>query len=938
MFHLNIQGQRNKISDLEILIEQKSPDFVCLSEHWATYDEIEYLKLNNYNLSSCFCRRMLKHGGVSIYSKSGLADIEVIDLDFVNSEKTFEACSIKCDYYKLIIVCVYRTPDSDIYSFVMHFEEMVIAFKNSFFSFKVIVLGDFNVDVIKKDVKFKVLSQLLDSYNLQFIINEPTRITRFSRTCIDNIVINNNVTSYEAGILQSGMSDHDAIFIKLMDEKHNTSKLSEDITCRRFSESGMNMYRSLLDGADWEFLGKYADAEACFCAFHDLLLHYLDICFPKITKKKRDNKSKQWITDAIRQLSQTKRELHLELRMFSGHNLLLNAVRVEYENVCRTLKRLIAKAKESLITDMVGNDRSGRRVWGFINSANSKGKKVTQLKSCQVNGESTKTAYDTACAFNKYVANIRDELHLSSPTASLTGRIGNSFFLNPCDAEEVRIVCLGLRSSRSVGWDEIPTELIKFSADLICGPLALVINLCFQQGIFPNNLKLAKIIPVYKKGAATDLNSYRPIALLPVLSKIFERLIYERLTLYLGKYFLLSDAQYGFIRGKSVNLALFETIDFLLESWNRKDLAVAALFDLTKAFDCVDRALLCHKLEQWGVRGVALRLFKSYLANRMQFVELSGCTGSSRSEILESQHGVPQGSILGPVLFLIYVNDLPESIQNKMIMFADDTNILFGAANYGELAADFRMSVADLSGWFCTNGLQLNLSKTQVIRFGSYGGEFTELLLDSSEPVQLEDNVKFLGLYIDKNLRWTSHVEYLLKKLNKYCYLLWNLAQQAPRQVVLTVYFAYVFSNLNYCIEIWGSSSHLVSLLKLQKRCLRLIAGIGWRESCVPVFKSLGILTVVDMYILACATFIREHPDLFAHDVFQHGYGTRNRRIMVQRRTGLEVCRSNCRNSMIRIFNGIPVHIKNLPIKKFKKELKRYLIGECHYSIEAFLR
>lgn len=232
--------------------------------------------------------------------------------------------------------------------------------------------------------------------------------------------------------------------------------------------------------------------------------------------------------------------------------------------------------------------------------------------------------------------------------------------------------------------------------------------------------------------------------------------------------------------------------------------------------------------------------------------------------------------------------------------------------------------------------MQLNLDKTQTIKFGSYGGEFTDLLLDTSERVALGDCVKFLGVYIDKNLRWTTHIEFLLKKLRKYCYLMWSLAQQAPRQVVLTVYYAYVYSSLNYCIEFWGGSSHLDQLLRFQKRCLRLIAGVGSRDSCVPIFRSLGILTVVDMYILACGTFVKRHPSLFERDVLEHGYETRNRQLLVPRTTGLQVYRSNSRSAMIRIFNRIPDWIKNLPIKRFRVCLRRCLVAECHYDLEAF--
>ena len=299
------------------------------------------------------------------------------------------------------------------------------------------------------------------------------------------------------------------------------------------------------------------------------------------------------------------------------------------------------------------------------------------------------------------------------------------------------------------------------------------------------------------------------------------------------------------------------------------------------------------------------------------------------------QRGVPQGSILGPILFIIFINDLPLVVQDKLFLYADDTAVICEERNEELLLRKMKHSSEQLNKWFNENGLKINSTKTEVIKFGNYSELPTQMKLLNSE-VTLAKQVTFLGLCIDSNLNWKMHIEKLYIKLSKAIYIIRYLKNIVSENCLLNIYYAYFHANLVYGILFWGNSSNAHKIFLLQKKCIRIMAGVRPRHSCRELFKKYNILTLYDVFILDCALFINKNRILFHENVSKTKHDTRNREKLQLLQTNLSVVQRGVRNAMIRIDNQIPQHLKT--DKQFKKKLKKRLIEECNYSLKHYLK
>ena len=296
--------------------------------------------------------------------------------------------------------------------------------------------------------------------------------------------------------------------------------------------------------------------------------------------------------------------------------------------------------------------------------------------------------------------------------------------------------------------------------------------------------------------------------------------------------------------------------------------------------------------------------------------------------------GVPQGSILGPLLYILYTNDFAKAFpHNQTILYADDTAVVYEHKNTAPLIQQIDSSVAAIEEWFTENSLSLNLNKTNLIKFGSYGDFPSKITLTNGDCVALKDCVKLLGLHIDKDLKWNSHIEHVSNKINKYIYMIRSINRIVPPAILLNIYHGFVESNLRFCLIFWGSSTKTVDLFKTQKRSLRAIENVSTRQSCRPIFRKHGLLTIYDLYILECAVFVKNNPTLFGRNVSAHEHNTRTKRNYVLNQAQVNV---GATNKMLKVFNKLPHRVKELPLKKFKKEIKNYLQNNNFYGINEY--
>ena len=352
---------------------------------------------------------------------------------------------------------------------------------------------------------------------------------------------------------------------------------------------------------------------------------------------------------------------------------------------------------------------------------------------------------------NEYFVNIGSQLAASIQTSPLhfsnflKKTYMNSFAFFPTNACEVTNVISNLKNKHSFGVDNIPVSILKCSMLSIPEPLAAVINNSLNSGIFPDFLKIAKVTPIFKSGDKSDFQNYRPISVLPSISKVFEKIVYNRLLSYLQSNNVLCDNQFGFRKNHSTYMALIELYDKVSLAIDNNEFSIGIFIDLSKAFDTLDHSILLKKLEHYGIRGMALEWFSSYLSNRKQCVSLNGVLSDFKS----ITHGVPQGSILGPLLFILYINDIVNCSEKLFFMlFAGDTNLFVSCREIMHLFDIVNIELSKLSDWFKVNKLSLNVKKTNYILFGRKRltlSETNNICIDG-QRIERVERTKFLGV------------------------------------------------------------------------------------------------------------------------------------------------------------------------------------------------
>ena len=428
----------------------------------------------------------------------------------------------------------------------------------------------------------------------------------------------------------------------------------------------------------------------------------------------------------------------------------------------------------------------------------------------------------------------------------------NTIYLPNADANEIKDIIKGLKNKSTSDTSVIALKAAN-QVPQFHQVLANLINSSFNDGIFPEQLKLAKVVPIHKAGKRTEVSNYRPISLLSTFSKIYEKAMHIRVDNYLTTNNILYENQYGFRKGHSCEHALMSAQHKILENLTKKQITLLLLIDFSKAFDMVDHNILLYKLNHYGIRGTALKWFESYLKNRKQFTQVNNVA----SDVGELDYGVPQGSILGPLLFIIYINDLP-GIQklSKFIMYADDANILITGTNMDEIEAKFNELSQILVEWVDANGLSLNIKKTKYMIFANTNTRDFDARVKNI-PIENSKVCRFLGVLLDCKLTWRDHITAVRSKLSRNAGILFKMKGILPIQVLKTLYHSFIHSHLNHCPLIWGlgRKSTLQTIFTAQKRAIRtLIPGFAnyyynkktGEKPChtKPVFTELKIQTI----------------------------------------------------------------------------------------------
>ena len=863
LIHVNIRSIPKHFDEWELYLQSLGHHFsiVGVTETWLNDQNVTNYDLSGYQ-HVYKCRSDQRGGGVSLFVIDRISFHERRDLD-INSN-VMESVFVEIGKESLgrprntIIGLVYRPPNTDINIFNEQISEVLDRIKSE--KKQVYLLGDFNINLLDANSHVPI-AEFLDTLFSNFIfpsITKPTRVTKTSCTLIDNIFHNDmNQSGMIKGVLFTEISDHFPVFLICPDELLDVEPKINGT--RDYCQTNIERFRSKLGALNWSLIFDEKDGEEAFNGFHTAFLEIYEKSFPYRKKPTNYKGRKPWLSLALRNSIKHKNKLYVRyLRNPTQENIEI------YKVYKRNLQRLLRLSERKYYEEFIHDNKNNvKKLWGIIKQVINKGKNSSKSVNFNVGGKVINDSYEISNGFNKYFANIAKDLARKIPKSSvdplkfIPESNLHTIAIDPVTENEVSNVIKSLKNSSSTGYDGIQTEVIKSTFHAYLTPLTQVLNASLIQGFFPDKLKISKVVPLLKSGNPASFNNYRPVSVLPLFSKILEKLMHNRLMSFIDKHDILYQFQFGFRQHHGTNMTLITLVDKILSAIDNGDIVVGIFLDFKKAFDTVNHDILLRKLERYGIRGIAHNWIKDYLNKRQQFVCYNGSI-SSRTYV---DIGVPQGSVLGPLLFLIYINDLANVSNNVFpVMFADDTNIFLRGREVNKTVKIMNTELTEIVVWLSANAISLNVEKTKYMIFRSLRKRIdqTEKLLIKGNVVERVSSIKFLGVMLDQTLSWNLHIQMVKNKLAKSIGILKLANKTLPKAIIKSLYFSFIYPHLVYCVEVWGNAAdvHVSQLLKMQKRCIRLIKSVPPRTESAPLFKELGILKIHDIYRLYTMCFM----------------------------------------------------------------------------------
>lgn len=538
---------------------------------------------------------------------------------------------------------------------------------------------------------------------------------------------------------------------------------------------------------------------------------------------------------------------------------------------------------------------------------------------------------------NEYFINIGVKMSEKIPVPehkyNCGSHISDTLFLRPLTRNELIEHIASLKSGSSSGHDNISVDVIKQTHAQILAPLLHIFNLIFEKGIIPCHFKVSIVVPIHKSGSKSDVRNYRPISLISNFAKLFEKCLKHRLVEFCEVNGILSGNQFGFTRGLSTADAMYRLVSEITSNLNLGRKCIGVFLDLARAFDTVPHAGLLKVLSDYGVRGITLDLFKNYLCDRYQMLRIN----KSMSERQKIKIGIPQGTVIGPILFIIYLNSLLNmDIGGLAVSYADDTALVFDGGSWEEAKGRVVTGLGRVKNWLETFRLTLNLEKTRYIAFSLTGAnrpDFADILIGDSRIVAVHQ-IKYLGIVIDEFLKWAPHVDHLSNKIRALIHKFYILRHFLTQKLLIILYKSLVESLIRYGILVWGGlyESTLYNLNIVQKYILKVIYK---RKKTYPtdLLFSCDVCNIRVIYLTTVCTYWYGH----AKQYVDHHYGTRSR---VNEHLKIPQNHKTLNLKFVdyiapKAYNLLPRDLKQITTtKKFAKECKEYIYSNYKRFID----
>ena len=793
ILHINAVSLRKNLNRLEELIcfMHAQPDFIAITEtKLNSNSSLDLVKIKGYKFYNRNSISM--SGGVGLYVKDDLEiflrnDIELFSYDF---ESLWIETRYPVNGKTVVVGIVYRHPRYDLSTFTTELSKILAKLTSE--NKTVLITGDVNIDLFRINTNRSIMefSNMMLSYHMHNQINSATRITDTSSTLIDHFYNNDPFVNIKTTLVLDDISDHLPIIaivknIKVPNKKKyyftrnysslDQAMLTHDTTC-------------MINSLTQTFSCPNLDINSKFEILGDELEKVLDKNVPvqKLSRKETRLKLRPWISTGI--LNSIKKR-NKRYKILCKTKFQDNELKIQYKKYRNILTHTKEKAKRNYFHRKLEYSKGDiKKTWGVINDLIGKSKKPpTVPPELSYNGQTFTNPQEVVNNLNFHFTKIGKYNKKSVDYHEVAKTVHwkpNSIFFEKTTPNEIENIINNLNVRKASGADDLSVSVLKRLNKLLSPILSDLVNQAFEAGVYPDSLKLAKVIPLHKGGIDNDPNNFRPISILSNLNKIVEKVIYPRLYKFFEKYNIISDKQFGFRKGLSTTMATTEFLENILGSLDQGKATCAMFVDLSKAFDCVERDLLLFKLYRYGIRGSVWDLLKSYLTNRYQFVQCDGFLSTEE----EVDTGVPQGSVLGPLLFLVHISDLRYATNLETLNFADDTLLYHTFENPDEIQNYMNKEMVKVHKWMENNHLRINSSKTKFMIFHKQLKKFKDLhtlrlKIGTQEELEQVKDFKYLGLTIDQHLNWKQHIAILARKLSKSLGILYKIRHYLDKKV-----------------------------------------------------------------------------------------------------------------------------------------------------------
>ena len=831
--HNNIKSLRNKLDN--VYAELNRFEIITISETWLKSDiHQDEIMLPGYNVP---IRRDRPdgYGGVAIYVKNNLIckarpDLSVQDLEAVWVETRFNQDI-------LLVGCFYRAPSMHVQYWNL-IEESISKANNT--PHKFVVLGDFNADFTDRPPAH--LGRIMAMNNLYQLVNSPTRYENGRSTTIDLILTPCPDIISKVGVLPPIDSDHCAPYMEIMDRNSSISYTCFKRKLYNYSKLDEIKFIDILKRTDWTEILATLSLNIAAETFSEKIMNAVNECVPtKIIRIKENDEP--WFTNDIRLLSAKKLRIHTLAKRLNSiwcWNL--------FKKLRNQLTDSIRKRKQEYLMelDTKVNDKScfgSKEWWKLVNRFSAKkGNSNSEIPPLLYRNDVFYSPQEKAQIFNEHFINQSkiqgsDDIVPDIPVSD--NAIEHIVITKDIVSKTIR----NLDLNKSTGPDEVHNKMLLKGVEILSEPLACLFNRSINEGVFPKIWKTAHVTPIYKlKGDKNVCTNYRPISLLSCIGKLLERCIHWHIFEFLRMNNLLTLSQSGFIPHDSTTYQLLTMYDDFCKSLDNRKTTQCIYFDISKAFDRVWHKALIRKLYAIGVRGLLLSWFKDYLANRIQAVVIKG----KKSTYRDVSSGVPQGSVLGPLLFLIYINDIVKDIESTIKLFADDTSIYLNLDDPERRTLILNNDLARITNWAKTWKVDFNPLKTELMTFSNRRNINTRPLSFCGETLVETSQHKHLGVILQNDCKWDNHIYSIIGKIKVHTACLKSYKYRLSRKTLETMYKSFILPHFDYSDVVWDGCTNTLKdeLEKLNLDAIRTIIGAVRGTSHHKLYRESGLISL----------------------------------------------------------------------------------------------